>query len=155
MVRFYKSQKIIFKLHWIFFLIRIHCYFHFHLCKTQLKGSCLSALELNFLFVLFPSLVPVSVSSVKTRTGKLFLEIWRQCVPISPWNSMFIFSPFLSKLWFARTISLQSPGSRIWSIFQIGSQTFGSSRFALDQQNVDWGLSQQKSGGDKLKFLTK
>ena len=117
MVRFYKSQKIIFKLHWIFFLIRIHCYFHFHLCKTQLKGSCLSALELNFLFVLFPSLVPVSVSSVKTRTGKLFLEIWRQCVPISPSSSLFIFTPFLSKLWFARTISLQSAESRIFGAY--------------------------------------
>ena len=119
MVRFYKSQKIIFKLQWIFFLIRIHCYFHFHLCKTQLKGSCLSALELNFLFVLFPSLVPVSVSSVKTRTGKLFLEIWRQCAPVSPSNSMFIFSPFLSKLWFVKTICLHSSKSRILSIFQI------------------------------------
>ena len=41
---------------------------------------------------------PVSVSSVKTRTGKLFLEIWRQCVPISPSSSLFIFTPFLSKL---------------------------------------------------------
>ena len=117
MVRFYKSQKIIFKLHWIFFLIRIHCYFHFHLCKTQLKGSCLSALELNFLFVLFPSLVPVSVSSVKTRTGKLFLEIWRQCVPISPSSSLFIFTPFLSNFWFARTISLQSAESRIFGAY--------------------------------------
>ena len=151
MVRFYKSQKIIFKLHWIFFLIRIHCYFHFHLCKTQLKGSCLSALELNFLFVLFPSLVPVSVSSVKTRTGKLFLEIWRQCVPISPSSSLFIFTPFLSKLWFARTISLQSAESRIWSIFQIGSQTFGNSRSPLDQQNVDWGLSQHKKWWQQTK----